>query len=67
MVIMIILLHLAMRQIFVIYKNELQNSKQIETKKKLQEYAFNKYRELPKKTKESMEKNDIDLCQKKTS
>ena len=51
MVIMIILLHLAIRQIFVIYKNELQNSKQIETKKKLQEYAFNKYRELPKKQK----------------
>ena len=67
MVIMIILLHLAIRQIFVIYKNELEKSKQTETKKKLQEYAFNKYTELPKETKESMEKNNIDLCQKRTS
>ena len=33
MVVMIILLHLLIRQIFVIYKNELQNSKAMENKK----------------------------------
>ena len=33
----------------------------------MQEYAFNKYRGLSKETKESMEKNDINLFQKKTS
>ena len=33
MVVMIILLHLLIRQVFVIYKNELQNSKAMENKK----------------------------------
>ena len=33
MVVMIILLHLLIRQSFVIYKNELQNSKAMENKK----------------------------------